>query len=89
MVGLEVGVGVGVVRSASEGDGIATDCPVAWSAVAAAGMKYAKPPAPTAKAVASAARKMDRKGLRRRRDALARCPGLIPSGTGRDSTRPT
>jgi hypothetical protein len=52
----------------------------------AAGKKYANPPDAAARATASTPRKMLCEGLNRRRDALARCPGLEPSGTGKDST---
>src|SRR6202165_4965689 len=80
-----IGDGEGEKRmSVGEGDGMLTTCPVAWIAVAAAGMKYAKPPATADSAIARAARVMVRKGLRRPRERRARCPGLIPSGTGED-----
>ena len=59
--------------------------PVASRAVCAAGMKYAKPPATDDSAMARTTRTMVRNGLSRRRDALARCPGLEPKGTGLDS----
>jgi hypothetical protein len=65
-----------------DGEGTLTTCPVSWIAVAAAGMKYAKPPATAEREKASATRTRLRKGLRRLRDARARCPGLIPNGTG-------
>jgi hypothetical protein len=45
-------------------------------------MKYARPPAPDERRTASATRTMVRKGLNRRRDALARWPALLKSGTG-------
>ena len=59
--------------------------PVASRAVCAAGMKYAKPPATDDSAMTRTTRTMVRNGLSRRRDALARCPGLEPKGTGLDS----
>jgi hypothetical protein len=65
-----------------DGDGMLAAWPVSWSAVAAAGRKYANPPATAERATASTTRLMVVKGLRRPRDARARCPGLIPSGTG-------
>src|ERR1700686_4652875 len=67
-----------------DGEGMFTTWPVAWIAVAAAGMKYAKPPATADSEIARAARGMMRRGLRRPRERRARCPGLIPSGTGED-----
>jgi hypothetical protein len=56
--------------------------PVASRAVWAAGMKYAMPPATDDIAMARRTRQMVRNGLSRRRDALTRCPGLEPKGTG-------
>ena len=52
----------------------------------AAGTKYAMPPATADMKMAKTTIRLVRKGLRRRRDALARCPGLKPSGTGTHST---
>ena len=68
----------------SVGDGVGTSgiCEVELNATTAAGRKYANPPATAERAIASAARVMMVKGLRRPRDARARCPGFIPSGTG-------
>src|ERR1700730_7054646 len=54
-------------RQVGDGDGMFTTCPVAWIAVAAAGMKYAKPPATAESAIARAATVMVRRGLRRPR----------------------
>src|SRR3977135_2348696 len=69
-------------RPVGEGDGTLTTWAVAFHAVTAAGMKYAKPPAAAASAIASRAMVSVRKGLSRPREARARCPGLKPSGTG-------
>src|SRR5450759_1328208 len=69
-----------------DGEAMVTAWPVSWSAVAAAGRKYANPPATAERATASTTRVMVVKGLRRPRDLRARCPGLIPSGTGKHST---
>jgi len=80
--GDDVGAGEAVNRSVGEGVGICGAWPNALSVSSAAGMKYARPPAPDERTRASATRTMVRKGLRRRRDALARWPGLLPSGTG-------
>lgn len=66
----------------TDGEGTITDWLVDWNAVTTAGRKYEKPPATADRAIASAVRVMVRKGLRRPRDARARCPGLKPSGTG-------
>ena len=69
-------------RPAADGDGTLTTWAVAFHAVTAAGMKYAKPPADAENAIASSAMVSVRKGLSRPREARARCPGLKPSGTG-------
>src|SRR2546422_8921075 len=61
--------------------------PVASRAVCAAGMKYAMPPATDDIAMARRTRTVVRNGLSRRRDALTRCPGLEPRGTGLHSSR--
>jgi hypothetical protein len=87
VTGVSTGEGEGENSAEGEGDGegdaSAMSWPVACRAVAAAGMKYAKPPATAATALASTARKMMRIGLMRPRDARARRPGLIPSGKGK------
>jgi hypothetical protein len=44
------------------------------------------PPATADMKMASTTMRLVRKGLRRRRDALARCPGLKPNGTAQHST---
>src|SRR5450759_1533240 len=72
---------------AADGEGIWTVCAVELKATRAAGIKYAKPPATAETAMASTARVSMVRGLRRPRDLRARCPGLIPSGKGKDCTR--
>ena len=83
--GTELGDGEGEREVKIEvGDGLGSwiTWPVASSAVCAAGTKYAKPPATDDIAMASRMRKLVRSGLSRRRDALTRCPGRKPRGTG-------
>src|SRR5215472_17226972 len=88
-----IGAAVAEAEALAEGEGSALgvgtsgwtwpkDSIASW----AAGTKYAMPPANADMKMASTTIRLVRKGLRRRRDALARCPGLKPSGTGRDST---
>src|SRR5690348_2045696 len=71
-------------RSVGEGVGTRITCPVESSASCAAGMKYAIPPATDESTMASTTRKLVRRGLSRRREALMRRPGLMPRGTGED-----
>jgi hypothetical protein len=67
------------------GDAMLMTCPVASQASLAAGRKYAKLPAIADRPIATMARAAVRTMLRRLREALARRPGLIPSGTGQHS----
>jgi hypothetical protein len=84
------GVGVGDEADALLGDGVGdamlTTCPVASQASLAAGRKYARLPAIAEMNTAKTARTAVRVILRRLREALARRPGLIPSGTGEQSS---
>ena len=59
--------------------------PVASQASLAEGRKYARLPAIADRAIAKMASAAVRTMLRRLREALARRPGLIPSGTGQHS----
>src|SRR5438132_13116702 len=82
----EVAEGVG--EKSMLGDGVTwITWPVASRAVCAAGMKYAMPPATDDIAMARRRSTVVRNGLSRRRDALTRCPGLEPRGTGLHSSR--
>src|SRR5438093_241404 len=73
--------------SVGEGVGTLTTWPADSIANCAAGRKYARPPATDDRAMASKTRKLVRSGLSRRREALMRCPGLRPRGTGEHSRR--
>src|SRR6185437_15545237 len=83
-------LGDGVKRSDGEaiadGEGTFTAWPVDPNAIAAAGRKYAKPPDPLARTIASRARSRIRSGFSRRCEARARRLGL-PSGTGVNCSR--
>ena len=78
MTGLGDGEGENRI-SAGDGDGTRSILAVAFQAATPAGRKYAKPPETAEMAIASTARTRLRKGLRRLRDARARC--LVPNGT--------
>src|SRR4029077_731563 len=87
--------GIGAADAVGEVDGAAdslgegatcTTWPVDSIASCAAGTKYAMPPAIADMKMASTTRKLVRKGLSRRRDALTRCPLRKPSGTAQHST---
>src|SRR2546421_13090089 len=88
VTGLAEGAVDGVGVKSRLGDGVTwITWPVASRAVCAAGMKYAMPPATDDIAMARRTRTVVRNGLSRRRDALTRCPGLEPRGTGLHSSR--
>src|SRR6266550_6310747 len=71
--------------SVGEGVGTVMTWPADSIANCAAGRKYASPPATDERVMASKTRKLVRSGLSRRREALMRCPGLRPRGTGEHS----
>jgi hypothetical protein len=74
-----------VLLGEGDGEAMVMTWLVASQASLAAGKKYAKLPAIADRPMAKMARAAVRTMLRRLREALARRPGLIPSGTGQHS----